>query len=257
MTDTRRPQDGSDITSQSIFTEVVEAQLDLDIDPEVFTDPNQDTVDELEYDPLPDEHANRYCWLLDNGHGAHSPRKSGMEFGSTHDGLVEYEFTRDIIRRILEALDEAEVEYYLLAPETDIDDATGERVSRANEYKSKLPKLLISVHANWAPRREDDGWQANERRGVETWFTIDDAKSRRLASVFQNHLVRFTKLKNRHLKGTRQFDVLRDTDMPAILTENGFYSHPVEAALLMTDNLRQRIANAHVAAILEVELKGL
>ena len=45
--------------------------------------------------------------------------------------------------------------------------------------------------------------------------------------------------------------------MTAILTENGFYNNLSEATELLKDEIKEKIADAHVNAILEVELKGL
>ncbi len=45
--------------------------------------------------------------------------------------------------------------------------------------------------------------------------------------------------------------------MPAILTENGFYNNKTEVLFLMSEEGRQKIADAHVAAILEIEQNGL
>ena len=45
--------------------------------------------------------------------------------------------------------------------------------------------------------------------------------------------------------------------MPAVLTENGFYNNKEECKLLLQDDIRQKIADAHVAAILEIEKNGI
>ena len=45
--------------------------------------------------------------------------------------------------------------------------------------------------------------------------------------------------------------------MPTIMTENGFYNNKKEAELLRQDSVRQLIADAHVAAILEIEKNGI
>ena len=47
------------------------------------------------------------------------------------------------------------------------------------------------------------------------------------------------------------------TRMTAVLTENGFYNNKKEALNLMKEEVRQQIADAHVAAILEIEENGL
>lgn len=80
-----------------------------------------------------------------------------------------------------------------------------------------------------------------------------------MAGIFQKHLIDKTGLKNRHVKSKPdgQFYVLRKTAMTSVLTENGFYNNKKEALALMDDKMRQKIADAHVAAILEIEENGL
>jgi len=51
-----------------------------------------------------------------------------------------------------------------------------------------------------------------------------------------------------------QFDVLVDTRMPAVLTENFFMDNIDECKnILMTESGRNRIADAHFKAIIEIE----
>ncbi|NJL77353.1 MAG: N-acetylmuramoyl-L-alanine amidase [Saprospiraceae bacterium] len=66
-------------------------------------------------------------------------------------------------------------------------------------------------------------------------------------------------MENRGLKSTelRQLYVLKYTNMPSVLTENGFFNNEQEVKKLMRDEIRQAIADAHVAAIMEIEKNGL
>jgi N-acetylmuramoyl-L-alanine amidase len=45
--------------------------------------------------------------------------------------------------------------------------------------------------------------------------------------------------------------------MPAVLTENGFFSNKEECKKLLDNHWRQLIADAHFAAIAAVEKKGI
>jgi len=45
--------------------------------------------------------------------------------------------------------------------------------------------------------------------------------------------------------------------MPAILTENGFYTNKKQMREMNSQEGRQKIAEAHINAILEIENKGL
>lgn len=199
-------------------------------------------------------------WCLDNGHGKLQPGKRSPVF--TRDGkevqFFEYEFNRDIVVRITKALDEKGVKYFEVVPEVEeVGSFLPERVKRVNDLQSDLPKLFVSVHSNAGPAG-DDGWTADSIRGVETWHAHGSKKGKHMAEVFQRHLVESTGLANRGIKTTKEKNlyVLVKTKPPAILTENGFFNNKLEVLELMKDSVRQKIADAHVAAIMEIEKNG-
>jgi N-acetylmuramoyl-L-alanine amidase len=80
-----------------------------------------------------------------------------------------------------------------------------------------------------------------------------------MAAIFHRQLIAQTGMNNRHLRSkvTGQFYVLRATRMPAILTENGFYNNRFDLERMLTEEFRQTVADAHVAAIMEIEREGL
>ncbi len=200
------------------------------------------------------KHKARYMWCLDNGHGKQTAGKRSpkLEDGSQ---FFEYEFNRDIVKRVSEGLDKVGVKYFNVVPEVDIDNFLEGRVGRANNLKSDLPKIFLSIHSNAFGR---SGWEAPS--GIETWYYHNSRSGRAIASVFQKHLMTQLNWKNRNLKsypGKKQFYVLRNTKMPAVLTENGFYTNKAECKLLLKDSIRQKIADAHINAILEIEKNGM
>ncbi len=202
-------------------------------------------------------HKPRYMWCLDNGHGKQTPGKRSPLFDDGRTRFFEYEFNRDIVRLIKEALDKKGIKYFITVPEVDIDDFLRGRVDRANNLQSDLPKLFVSVHSNAAPAPTSESWAL--ARGIETWFFHGSKRSQKMAGVFQKHLIEKTGWRNRQIKSQPQgqFFVLRNTTMPSVLTENGFYNNKEEAAELMKPEVRQQIADAHVAAIMEIERDGL
>lgn len=209
--------------------------------------------------PEPKKPTQRYLWCLDNGHGKQTPGKRSPLFDDGETRFWEYEFNRDIVARIIKKLEAAGVAYYNVVPEVEIGDFLEGRVGRANKKKSDLPKLYVSVHSNAAPAAGSESWSTSTASGIETWFFHGSKRGQKFAQIFQKHLVEKTELKSRGLKSKPdgQFFVLRKTNMTSVLTENGFYNNKAEAAKLMTDAMRQKIADAHVAAILEIEEHGL
>ena len=237
-------------------------------DENTTTEPH--TPDEVDIDdPVADEvpptteeesqHEARYLWCLDNGHGKLTSGKRSPVFDDGKTQFFEYEFNRDIVKRIIKKLDKLGVKYFNVVPEVEVGNSLEERVNRANNKQSDLPKIYVSIHSNAAPAASSRHWAAPSISGIETWYFHGSAKGRKLASVFHKHLIAKTGWKNRHLKSKSQgqFYVLRKTRMPAVLTENGFYNNKAQAKELMKDSVRQAIADAHVAAILELEEKGL
>ena len=275
------PQDGADTTDESEVTSI-------ETDQEVDTDP---TVPDKEFDPETNEddakiseedakenvsnnpeageknepegntHKPRYMWCLDNGHGSKTAGKRSPEF--TLDGeeyqFFEYEFNRDIVARIMKALDEYGVQYYNVVPEVNVDNILSTRVDRANLLQSKLPKIYVSIHSNAGPAPSAKDWTNDSIKGIETWFYHNSKRGQKLAKAFQKHLIAETGMYDRGLKSrsSGQFYVIRKTAMTAVLTENGFYNNRNEVELLLDDKMRQKIANAHVKAILEIEESGL
>lgn len=205
------------------------------------------------------KHIPRYLWCLDNGHGIKTPGKRSPIFDDGRTQFLEYEFNRNIVKRIIARLEEEGVKYFNVVPEVEIDDFLAGRVERANTKRSTLPKLYVSIHSNASPAINSNSWGPDSVSGIETWYFDGSQRGQKMASIFQKWLIERTGFKNRHLKTTAETNlyVLRKTNMTAILTENGFYNNKSQAAELMKDSVRQTIAEAHVQAILEIEKNGL
>ncbi len=281
------PQDGSEIRPDSVVVVVKETDpVIIDDNPveeptgnDPSTDPTTTTPDPVTEDPPvvveepvvvvedppivtePTEvkplHKARYLWCIDNGHGQKTKGKRSPKFDNG-DQLLEYKFNRDIVKRIIKSLDEIGVKSFNVVPEVDTDNFLQGRVDRANKKQSELPKLFLSVHSNAAPAKPGK-WSDPKISGIETWYFHNSSRGRKVAAIFQKHLVKDLGWKNRHIKSrpTKQFYVLRKTSMTAVLTENGFYNNKEECKLLLKDKTRQKIADAHVKAILEIEKKGI
>ncbi|MEM9836140.1 MAG: N-acetylmuramoyl-L-alanine amidase [Bacteroidota bacterium] len=204
------------------------------------------------------EHQARYMWCLDNGHGSLTAGKRSPKLA---DGtrFMEYAFNRDIVKRITDQLDVIGIRYFITVPEVEVGNFLEERVDRANRLSTALPKLFLSIHANAGPARSINHWTSDDVRGIETWHFHRSTKGRKMAAIFQRHLIAETGFKNRHLRSrvTGQFYVLRASKMPAALTESGFFNNRFEVLELNKDSVRQQIADAHVKAIRQIERDGL
>lgn len=186
--------------------------------------------------------------ILDNGHGQETPGKRSPVW---KDGtqLFEYEFNRDIVKRIVQKLKCAGIEHKILVPElTDV--TLGERCRRANKmHKDSGNKcFLISVHAN-----------AGGGTGFEVFTSVGTTKADAMATImFKEMEKEFDgwKMRADYSDGDpdkeSQFYILKNTNCPAMLTENFFMDTEKDCRLIMSDCGRERIAEAHFKAILKI-----
>ncbi|MEL6394200.1 MAG: N-acetylmuramoyl-L-alanine amidase, partial [Bacteroidota bacterium] len=145
-------------------------------------------------------HQARYCWCLDNGHGILTQGKRSPVFDGQQ--LLEYEFNLDIVDRIIEQLEAKGVTYYRTIHRGEqLGNALRLRVKRANEHKSRIPKLFVSIHANAGPARSIQHWADDSISGIETWHHDKSGTGIALARIFQRELVSsFPDWKNRGLR---------------------------------------------------------
>jgi len=76
-----------------------------------------------------------------------------------------------------------------------------------------------------------------------------------MAEVFQRHLIQEMKWRDRGIKPRKGLYLLRESTMNAVMTENGFMTHPWQATKLMRNSTRKNVAMAHVQAIVEIETR--
>jgi len=188
--------------------------------------------------------------ILDNGHGKDTYGK-GSPTWSDGTQLFEYEFNRDIVKRIYAGLNVLSIKSHILVPEA-IDIRLNVRCERANKiYKTMPDSFLISVHGNAAA-------SPGEGKGWEVWTSPGQTKSDEIASCFykaaEECLPEFKMRSDRSDGDTdkeSKFYILIHTICPAILTENLFYDNEAECRFMLSDEGRQRIAEMHIKGILK------
>lgn len=205
----------------------------------------------------PQNDDNGYFFILDAGHGQETKGKKSPYFfmNGKRVRFEEWEFNRDVIRRIATKLDKQGLDYmFTVHPEDKKDLSLTERVKIANDYQTDKQKVFISVHANAGYAKSSQDWQA--AHGVEVWHYYRSKKGQAVAAHFQREIVKATEWRNRGLKSKKknQFYVLRKTRFPAVLTESGFYNHLEQCFELMQSETREIIADAHVKAINKIML---
>jgi N-acetylmuramoyl-L-alanine amidase len=126
--------------------------------------------------------ASKFVVLLDNGHAKSTPGKKSplLDNGKR---FYEYEFARDIVKRISKELDKLHISYKIVTPVVDPDIPLSTRANRVNRYCQKFGKnncLLISIHANAAGM--GDKWM--NARGWSVYTTKGKTKSDEYADIF-------------------------------------------------------------------------
>lgn len=185
--------------------------------------------------------------ILDNGHGNNTPGKRSPKW---EDGtqLFEYEFNRDIVKRIAAMLAKDKINTIILVPESN-DVSLQERCNRANRiYKnSGNNSILISVHGN-----------AGGGTGWECYTTVGNTKSDSIATIlYEEAAAEFAKdgwkvrsdMSDGDPDKESQFYILKHTNCPAVLTENFFMDNLKDCKFMMSEEGRNRIAKIHYKAI--------
>lgn len=175
--------------------------------------------------------------LLDNGHGKDTAGKRSPLWPNNIQ-IFEWEYTRKLVKKIHEDLKERGINSIILVPE-DNDVSLSERCKRANKY-DKNNTVLISVHLNAFD-------SSNLPSGWEIHHLPNSKKGKELASCF-NSLVTFEK--NRGIKESN-FKILKDTNCPAVLTENLFMTNYNDCIYLNSEKGFNEIVKLHVNSIIK------
>lgn len=188
--------------------------------------------------------------ILDNGHGRETAGKRSPIW-SDGSQLFEWEFNRDIVRRIAAMLKRDGIKYEILVPE-ETDVPLAERCRRANIINTDCGRaaILFSIHGN-----------AGGGTGWECYTTKGKTKADEIATILCKQAEKeFStdgwKMRYDYSDGDpdkeSQFYILKHTVCPAVLSENFFMDTERDCRLMLSDAGRERIAKIHYLAIKEV-----
>ena len=184
--------------------------------------------------------------ILDNGHGINTPGKRSPLW-SNGKQLLEWEFNRDIVKRISEKLNAYNIEYAIIVPE-EKDVYLTTRARRANEiYKQRRDAIYISIHANAGG---GSGWECFTSPGKTKSDQIAEIFYQTAEEYFRGWNIRKDKSDGDSDKES-DFTVLTATHCPAILTENFFMDTYKDCQFILSEEGRDLIAEMHVAAIIK------
>jgi N-acetylmuramoyl-L-alanine amidase len=171
--------------------------------------------------------------VLDAGHGGKDP-------GANANGLSEKDITLELTLRVgsyLKANYNCDVNY---TRDKDVFLTLSERANIANRAKADL---FCSFHINSF---------GTTSKGFETYrYPGTKEKTLELQKNVHEEVMKVLKLYNITDRGMKQkdFAVVRETVMSALLTETLFISNPNEAKLLKSEDFLNKVAEAHAVGL--------
>lgn len=225
---------------------------------------------------------SKYTWLLGAGHGGIidgeyqtpirwwkrsyfkngellDPQNHSLEWLEENCDYKYYEGVgnRDIVARIMELCDIHGVKYYDILDGSQKDISLSERVRRANRFYTKDKNCIyLSIHSDAFNQESAQGFSVYTSEGVTNSDKIAPIIFKEMSIEFPDHNPRPDYTDGDPDKEANFF-ILKNTAMPAVLSENLFYTNWREVQILGSEEGRQRIANAHFKAIMHIEKHGI
>lgn len=166
---------------------------------------------------------------LDFGHGGTDP-------GALGNGLKEKDLTLAIGKKV----DAILKKHGLVIVNSRTTDTTVSLTTRSTKANKENVKIFISIHIN--------AFKDPKANGVETFSYPGSKEGAKLAKAIQDELVKAKLFKTNRGVKTANFHVLRETKVPAALTELGFITNADDAHVLKTR--QDDVANAVARGIL-------
>lgn len=183
----------------------------------------------------------KYLVALDDGHGMQTAGKQSPSIPELNNRIIhENEFNRAVVNYLDVELKRCSINTLLVAP-TDADTSLSTRVKLANDAKADL---YVAIHYNAL----DGKFDSKDPSGHSIHIYPDSAEGRKLAERIHKYLIQGTEQIDRGIVESN-FHVLRETHMPAILSENGFMDNKREALLMIDQNFQKEVAVKHAKGI--------
>jgi N-acetylmuramoyl-L-alanine amidase len=181
---------------------------------------------------------------LDDGHGLNTRGKETPYIPELGRRVKENEFNEAVVNYLAEMLLEQGFRVLIIAP-TDDDISLDARTDQANDHNVDI---YVSIHYNALAHTFD--YSTASGVSVHIYPGHREKSAGKLANAVGKHLQKGTAQRWRGIKEDN-FHILRETDMPAILTENGFMDDEFEASLMLKPAFQIEVASEHMLGIVE------
>lgn len=186
--------------------------------------------------------------LIDNGHGENTKGKC-----SPDGRLKEWAYSREIADRVVSGLRRLGIDAERIVKE-DTDVPLSERCKRANAiYKETGKKaILVSIHCNAA----GSGASWMNARGWSVFVSNNaSANSKKLATCLGEVAAKCSIIIRKQVPNLLYWEqnlaICRDTNCPAVLTENFFQDNKEDVELLLSREGKEKVAKIHVEGIIK------
>ncbi|MBZ4687913.1 MAG: N-acetylmuramoyl-L-alanine amidase [Clostridia bacterium] len=168
---------------------------------------------------------------IDPGHGGHDPGARGI-------GALEKDVNLGIALFCKEALERCGVEVII----TRTTDKFLTLFERSNLFNAEEVDLAVSIHCNASSSENADY--------ISTYVIEKGYNAEIAATLTQRELVKVTGWPDGGVREAN-FHMVRETKMPAILSENGFLTNPREEKWLSIPENQKKLGEAHAKGICE------
>lgn len=184
--------------------------------------------------------------LIDNGHGENTPGKR-----SPDGRLREWAYSREIADRVVSGLRKLGIDAERIVNE-DTDVPLSERCRRANAIYSTTGKkaIFVSIHCNAA----GSGASWMNARGWSVFVSNNASVSSKKLATYLCEAAEDMKLQVRRPAPKQPYweqnlAMCRDTNCPAVLTENFFQDNKEDVEYLLSAEGKRDIVQIHVDGI--------
>ncbi len=173
--------------------------------------------------------------VVDAGHGGAATGADGKGGGHV---VYEKDITLAIALKLREALESCGA-HVIMTRDRDMDVSLNARSQLANDCGADL---FVSIH-------NDSNGSVNSASGTSTYYHMQDASSRALATCVQEAVMAVTGLPSRGVLSDSimyqsGFAVLRQSKMPAVLCEVAYINNLNDRRKLLDENFQRRVAQA-------------
>lgn len=186
----------------------------------------------------------RWTVVVDAGHGGSDPGKVGV------NGEKEKDINLQIAEKVKKKLGEQQVQVVMtreedkdLAPEGSSNRKRDDMKMRCLLIQNAQPDCVVSIHQN--------SFSDASAKGAQVFYFEGSEEGKRLGETLQSFLVEYLDKENHRLaKGNTSYYLLKKTEVPLAIAECGFLSNGEEAALLVTEEYQEKVAEAICEGIL-------